>query len=81
MVCMSEQDEQSSWNSSTRGEQAWKEDVERVASRNAEARKAGKKQREAYEQRREDARRAAAAGAEPHFFLFFFPPDLQWSKN
>jgi hypothetical protein len=61
MVCMSEQDEQSSWNSSTRGEQAWKEDVERVASRNAEARKAGKKQREAYEQRREDARRAAAA--------------------
>jgi hypothetical protein len=61
MVRMAEQDEQSSWNSSTRGEQAWKENVDRVASRNAEARKVGKKQREAYEQRREDARRTAAA--------------------
>ena len=30
-----------SWESSTRGEQAWKEATDRVASRNADARKAG----------------------------------------
>ena len=61
MVCMAQQDDGSTWKSSTRGEQAWKEARERIASRNAEARKAGKRQREAYELGRESARQAAAA--------------------
>jgi hypothetical protein len=58
---MAEQDDGSGWKSSTRGEQAWKEAMERVASRNAAARKAGKLEREEYEREREDVRRAAAA--------------------
>jgi hypothetical protein len=58
---MAEQDDQSGWKSSTRGEQGWKDAMERVASRNAEARRAGKAKREAYERSREDMRRAAAA--------------------
>ena len=58
---MAEQDDGSSWKSSTRGEQAWKEARERVASRNADARKSGKQEREAYERGRENARQAAAA--------------------
>ena len=49
------------WQSSCRGERAWKEAVEDLASRNAEARKAGRVEREAYERGREEARRAAAA--------------------
>jgi hypothetical protein len=49
------------WKSSTRGEAAWKDTLDRVASRNAEARKLGKRQREADERRREATRRAAAA--------------------
>jgi hypothetical protein len=61
MVRMAEQDDGSTWKSSTRGEQAWKEERERVASRNSEARKAGKREREAYERGRENARQAAAA--------------------
>jgi hypothetical protein len=61
MVRMAEQDDGSSWKSSTRGEQAWKEARERVASRNAEARKTGKRDREAYERGRENVRQAAAA--------------------
>jgi hypothetical protein len=60
MVHMTEQDDGSSWKSSTRGEQAWKEALERVASRNAEARRTGKRERETYERDREDARQAAA---------------------
>jgi hypothetical protein len=58
---MTQQDDSSTWKSSTRGESAWKEARERVASRNAEARKAGKVEREAYERERENARRAADA--------------------
>jgi hypothetical protein len=58
---MTQQDDSSAWKSSTRGESAWKEARERVASRNAEARKAGKVEREAYERERENARRAADA--------------------
>jgi hypothetical protein len=58
---MAGQDDQSGWKSSTRGEQAWKEERERIASRNAEARKSGKQEREAYERGRESARQAAAA--------------------
>jgi hypothetical protein len=61
MVRMAEQDDGSSWKSSTRGEQAWKEAMARVASRNTEARKAGKQEREAHERGRENARQAAAA--------------------
>jgi hypothetical protein len=61
MVRMAQQGDGSTWKSSTRGEQAWKEATDRVASRNAEARKAGKREREAYEQGRENLRRTAAA--------------------
>jgi hypothetical protein len=57
---MAEQGEGSGWNSASRGERAWKEAMEAVASRNAEARKAGRLRREAYERGREDLRRAAA---------------------
>ena len=53
-----------SWESSTRGEQAWKEATDRVASRNADARKAGRTERETYERERDDARRTAAAKRE-----------------
>jgi hypothetical protein len=49
------------WHSSTRGERAWQEATDRVASRNADARKAGRLEREAYEREREEARRTAAA--------------------
>jgi hypothetical protein len=58
---MAEQNDNSTWKSSTRGEAAWKEAMERVASRNAQARRAGKSEREAFEQGRADVRRAAAA--------------------
>jgi hypothetical protein len=61
MVRMAQQDDGSTWKSSTRGEQAWKEEMERVASRNAEARRAGKREREVHERDRENARQAAAA--------------------
>jgi hypothetical protein len=61
MVRMSEHDGGSGWQSSSRGDAAWKEATDDVASRNAEARKRGKQRRESYEQAREDARRAAAA--------------------
>ena len=57
-------DVEDSWESSTRGEQAWKEATDRVASRNADARKAGRTEREAYERERDDARRTAAAKRE-----------------
>jgi hypothetical protein len=59
MVCMTEHDDGSGWKSSARGEQAWKEATERVASRNAQSRKIGKLQRDAYEREREDVRREA----------------------
>jgi hypothetical protein len=42
-----------------RGEAAWAAAREEVAKRNAQARKAGKRRREAYELERRDARRAA----------------------
>jgi hypothetical protein len=60
MVRMAQHEDQSDWQSSTRGEQAWKEARELIASRNAAARKVGKSQRQAYERRREEMRRAAA---------------------
>jgi hypothetical protein len=58
---MAEQDDGTGWKSSSRGEAAWKEARDRVASRNADARKDGKQRRDSYERSREDARRAAAA--------------------
>lgn len=58
---MTDQDDSANWKSSTRGDQAWKEARERVASRNAEARKAGKVEREAYERERQIVRQTAAA--------------------
>jgi hypothetical protein len=61
MVGMAEPGDTSNWHSSTRGEQAWKETRERIAARNAEARKAGKQRREAYERERDSLRRAALA--------------------
>jgi hypothetical protein len=67
MVHMAQQDDDSTWKSSTRGEQAWKEARERVASRNAEVRKVGKRDREAYERGRENARQAAAARRHAEF--------------
>jgi hypothetical protein len=48
------------WQSSARGEQAWKEATDKVASRNADVCKTGKKEREEQERERADERRAAA---------------------
>jgi hypothetical protein len=56
---MAKQEDGAGWESSTRGETAWKEQRERIASRNADARKQGRESRESYERRREQARRAA----------------------
>jgi hypothetical protein len=64
---MSEQPDRADWESSSRGEAAWKEAMDRVAVRNTEARKLGKQQRETYEREREDARRAAAARRHAEF--------------
>jgi hypothetical protein len=58
---MAEHEDGARWKSSSRGEAAWKEARERVASRNAEARKHGKESRERYERDREKIRRAAEA--------------------
>ena len=49
------------WQSSARGEQAWKEATDEVASRNADTRKTGRKEREEHEREREQERRSAAA--------------------
>jgi hypothetical protein len=51
--------QQTDRTSGKRGEAAWKEDRERIAARNDEARKAGKQRREDYERRRAEARQAA----------------------
>jgi hypothetical protein len=44
---------------SKRGEAAWRQELEGVASRNDATRKAGKKRREAYEQQKAASRREA----------------------
>jgi hypothetical protein len=49
------------WQSSTRGDKAWKEATDAVDAKNAAARKAGRQERETYERGREDARHAEAA--------------------
>jgi hypothetical protein len=56
---MTEQDDTSTWKSSTRGDSAWKEARERVATRNEATRKSGKQEREAYERSRESVRKTA----------------------
>jgi hypothetical protein len=61
MMGMQQHDDGSNWKSSARGDQAWKEVTDRVASRNADARKAGKSRRETYERNRADVRRAGTA--------------------
>jgi len=61
MLHKADKDVDSGWQSSTRGERAWKEATDLVASRNADARKAGRLEREDYEKGREEARRSAAA--------------------
>ena len=47
-------------SSEARGERAWKEATDAVATRNVAAQKAGKQEREKYERTRDDARRAAS---------------------
>jgi hypothetical protein len=66
MVRMAENADGSTWKPSTRGEQAWKEAMEDVASRNAAARRAGKLEREASERGRDDLLRAAAERRRAH---------------
>jgi hypothetical protein len=61
---MGEQHEGPAWKTAARGESAWKEAREEVATRNQEARKAGRVQREAYLRERAAARRAAEARRE-----------------
>jgi uncharacterized protein involved in type VI secretion and phage assembly len=45
--------------STKRGEAAWKETKDRIAERNAQARKAGKQRREAHERQQAEVRLAA----------------------
>lgn len=61
MVRMAKPDDTSNWQSSASGEKGWKETRDRIAARNADARKAGKQRREAYERQRADLRRAAVS--------------------
>jgi hypothetical protein len=56
---MAEHDD-GSWKTSTRGEQAWKETKERIATRNAEVSKSGKQERESYDRERATVRNTAA---------------------
>ena len=58
---MAEHDDGAGWKSSSRGETAWNEARDRVASRNADARKQGKQERETYERGRKESRRVAEA--------------------
>ena len=64
---MAAQDDGTTFRSSeARGERAWKEATDRVATRNVAAQKAGKQEREAYEKVRDNARRANAAARDAH---------------
>jgi hypothetical protein len=51
----------SEFTPSTRGDAAWKEQCDGIASRNADARKIGKAERETYERDRATMMQAAAA--------------------
>ena len=48
-------------SSEARGERAWKEATDQIATRNVATQKAGKQEREEYERVRDKARRASAA--------------------
>ena len=61
MLHEANKDVDSGWQSSSRGDKAWQEATDLVAARNADARKAGRLEREDYERGREEARRSAAA--------------------
>ena len=61
MLRKSKDEVDSGWQSSARGERAWKEATDEVASKNADVRKAGRSEREEYERGREQERRGAAA--------------------
>jgi len=54
------------WKTSARGESAWKETRERVATRNAEVSKTSKVVRDRYDRERADVRRAAAVKRDAH---------------
>ena len=56
-----QQDDKPEATSSARGEAAWKENKDRVADRNAKARKAGRERRESYERQKADERRSTEA--------------------
>ena len=58
---MTEHPGSSDFTPSTRGDAAWQEARDGIASRNATARKAGKAQRETYERERDAMKHAAAA--------------------
>ena len=59
---MAGQDDGSTFRSSeARGERAWKEATDQIASRNVATQKAGKQEREEYERGRDKVRRASAA--------------------
>jgi len=51
----------SGFKPSGRGDAAWQEARDKIASRNADARRAGKVERETYEREREAMKQAAAA--------------------
>ncbi len=58
---MSALDEGGAWKSTARGESAWKEQRDEVATRNEAAQKAGKLRRQEYTREREAARQAEEA--------------------
>lgn len=53
--------DRSDWKSSARGDAAWKETTDAIASRNAKVSGSGRVERETYEREREASRAAAAA--------------------
>jgi hypothetical protein len=50
-------DDQGEPRPSRRGEAAWKDNLERIAERNAKVKKEGMEQRKAYERQKDEARR------------------------
>jgi hypothetical protein len=58
---MSGPGEGTGWKSTARGESAWKEERDQVATRNEAAQKAGRQRRDVYAREREAARQADEA--------------------
>jgi hypothetical protein len=58
MDAMSEDPNQTGWQTSARGEAGWKAAREEIAARNQSARQAGKERRETADRTRQEARRA-----------------------